>query len=271
MVGGAQRSCNCKRSQCLKKYCECFQAGLVCLDECKCQSCKNFEGSELRRQALAGEGITPRNELSDDGEEHLDADRALRRRKRRGASQEGEGSDGEGKWPEEEGYGKGPLRPPQPHQHQHQQGGDSALSLYSHPHPFGHAPQKPSALPIRVPGANGRSFRNQLVRLDVCSFVGTSLQSFCKVLLAGAETGERQTTLQDNAGGGGGGIENAAVTQHVHVQNADSEYLRANESMPESNSTAVQERVMLEETANFLKRILEAATSSLDSASIVTY
>ncbi|CAL8466586.1 g6122 [Coccomyxa elongata] len=34
---------NCKKSGCLKKYCECFQASIFCSDNCKCIDCKNFE------------------------------------------------------------------------------------------------------------------------------------------------------------------------------------------------------------------------------------
>jgi len=38
--------CKCKRSACLKKYCECFQGGAVCGGNCKCSGCQNFEGSQ---------------------------------------------------------------------------------------------------------------------------------------------------------------------------------------------------------------------------------
>jgi len=38
--------CNCKKSQCLKKYCECFEGAVFCADHCKCKSCQNYDGSE---------------------------------------------------------------------------------------------------------------------------------------------------------------------------------------------------------------------------------
>ncbi|XP_050160384.1 protein tesmin/TSO1-like CXC 2 [Malus sylvestris] len=35
------KRCNCRRSKCLKLYCECFSAGVYCLDSYACQNCYN--------------------------------------------------------------------------------------------------------------------------------------------------------------------------------------------------------------------------------------
>ncbi len=46
------RTCHCKKSQCLKLYCDCFANGAYC-NGCSCQDCRNLEGNaEVRRQPL---------------------------------------------------------------------------------------------------------------------------------------------------------------------------------------------------------------------------
>ncbi|KAL4307586.1 hypothetical protein HN51_041958 [Arachis hypogaea] len=41
-----KRGCNCKRSMCQKKYCECYQAGVGCSSGCRCEGCKNVYGTK---------------------------------------------------------------------------------------------------------------------------------------------------------------------------------------------------------------------------------
>ncbi len=44
------RGCNCSKTQCLKKYCECYQSSVLCTNLCKCTDCKNDDIEKLKKK-----------------------------------------------------------------------------------------------------------------------------------------------------------------------------------------------------------------------------
>ena len=44
------RECKCKKTKCLKKYCECYNSGVKCGKFCKCDNCHNCESPDNWKQ-----------------------------------------------------------------------------------------------------------------------------------------------------------------------------------------------------------------------------
>ena len=56
----SDKPCNCRKSKCLKLYCECFANNKVCGSSCNCTSCCNLPQFEEQR-ARAAQQILLRN------------------------------------------------------------------------------------------------------------------------------------------------------------------------------------------------------------------
>ena len=52
-TGHHHKGCHCKKSSCLKKYCECFLLRAVCSEMCRCSNCKNVPGNPERANILS--------------------------------------------------------------------------------------------------------------------------------------------------------------------------------------------------------------------------
>lgn len=50
-------ACHCKKSKCLRLYCECFAKGLICGVDCACESCHNTEDLKDLRELVVQETL----------------------------------------------------------------------------------------------------------------------------------------------------------------------------------------------------------------------
>jgi hypothetical protein len=52
--------CSCKKTRCLKLYCECLSKGVYCSVMCRCELCENHEHSASRVRELASSALGSR-------------------------------------------------------------------------------------------------------------------------------------------------------------------------------------------------------------------
>lgn len=59
-----QKGCHCKKSSCLKNYCECYEAKVPCTERCKCTSCRNTENDRISKSQLTVSGSAIKDRLN---------------------------------------------------------------------------------------------------------------------------------------------------------------------------------------------------------------
>ena len=47
------KGCSCKKTQCIKKYCECFNSGIGCGEACRCENCANGPSEENENEFIS--------------------------------------------------------------------------------------------------------------------------------------------------------------------------------------------------------------------------
>lgn len=68
--------CNCKRSKCIKLYCECFHLKVFCTEACKCHSCANRKDNEAEHKKAIIEALA-RNPKAFEGEQEPEPNNEL--------------------------------------------------------------------------------------------------------------------------------------------------------------------------------------------------
>ena len=63
--------CHCKKSGCLKKYCECFSINVQCSEKCRCLDCKNISVEMRMKRIQAMESNLAAMHESGGGPVHL--------------------------------------------------------------------------------------------------------------------------------------------------------------------------------------------------------
>jgi hypothetical protein len=63
--------CTCKKSRCLKLYCECFSEGKTCDESCQCLDCLNIQGNEEQRNVKMNEMKTKNPDKFESGSKSM--------------------------------------------------------------------------------------------------------------------------------------------------------------------------------------------------------